>query len=99
MNEERANTPRPRATLRAGVIVTCVGVAVLVLTSNVIPNLLFFTEPRGQALLGLINVLLDAIRFVAVPLGCALIGAGIVMRYAWSLHAQARAQNDRCRVP
>ena len=99
MNDEHANSLRPRATLRAGVIVTSVGAAVLVLTSNVIPNLLFFTEPRGQALLGLIDVLLDAIRFVAIPLGCALIGAGIVMRYARSLRAQAQAQNDPGRVP
>lgn len=95
MNGEHANNLRPRATLRAGVIITAVGVVVLVLVSNVIPNLVLFTEPRGQALLGLISVLLDVIRFVAVPLGCALIAAGLVMRFAWMLHIQAQALDDR----
>jgi len=84
----------PRATLRAGVIVTVVGVVVLVVTGEIIPNLAFFTEPSGQALLGVISLLLDGVRFVAVPLGCALIGAGLVMRYVWSLHREARARGD-----
>ncbi|RDV45039.1 hypothetical protein DOE76_09930 [Leifsonia sp. ku-ls] len=64
---------------------------ILVLTGDIIPNVVIFTEPSGQALLGLISVLVNAIRFVAVPLGCALIGAGLVMRHASSLHQDAQA--------
>ena len=93
------NRPSPRATLRAGVIITAVGAAILVLTGDIIPNMVVFTEPSGQALLGLISVLVNAIRFVAVPLGCALIAAGLVMRHAWSLHAESRGGPGRREAP
>jgi hypothetical protein len=92
--EQRVNSHPPRAALRAGVIITAAGAAVLVPATNIIPNLVLFAEPSGQAFLGLISVVLDAIRFLAIPLGCALIAAGLVMRYVWSLHLQGQERDD-----
>lgn len=84
----------PIGTLRAGVVITAVGAGVLVLSGDIIPNMVLFTEPSGQTLLGLISVLLNTIRFIAVPLGCALVGAGLVIRHHWALHMGAQGRHD-----
>ncbi|ODA90474.1 hypothetical protein ATY41_02300 [Leifsonia xyli subsp. xyli] len=76
----------PKITLQAGIIVTAVGAVVLILSGDIVPNMVVFTEPSGQALLGIISILASTIRFIAIPLGCALIAAGLIMRYLRHLH-------------
>jgi drug/metabolite transporter (DMT)-like permease len=76
----------PTRTLWAGIIIAAAGVLMLALSGDLLPNLAFFTEPSGQALLGPISLLDSAIRFLALPLGCALIAAGLIMRYMRYLH-------------
>ena len=91
--------PAPRAVLRVGIVITAAGAAILVMTGDIIPNVVIFTEPSGQALLGLVSVLVNTIRFVAVPLGCALIAAGLVIRHAWSLHRESHGSAGLDEVP
>jgi hypothetical protein len=89
----------PTRTLWAGIIITAMGVLVLTVSGEFLPNLMFFTEPSGQALLGPISLLSSAIRFLALPLGCALIAAGLIMRYVRYLHESPFAQLDPDRTP
>jgi hypothetical protein len=76
----------PKQTLQAGIIITAGGAVVLILSGDIIPNMVIFNEPSGQALLGIISIVASIIRFIAIPLGCALIAAGLIMRYMRHLH-------------
>lgn len=89
----------PTRTLWAGIIITAIGVLGLTVSGDLLPNLALFTEPSGQALLGPISLLDNAIRFVALPLGCALIAAGVIMRYLRYLHERPFVDLDPDRAP
>jgi hypothetical protein len=67
---------------------------VLVISGDIIPSIVIFNEPSGQALLGIISILTSTIRFIAIPLGCALIAAGLIMRYMRYLHDHPFAHLD-----
>jgi len=84
----------PRHTLQAGIVITTVGAVVLIISGDIIPSMVIFNEPSGQALLGIISILTSTIRFIAVPLGCALIAAGLIMRYMRYLHDHPFADLD-----
>jgi hypothetical protein len=62
------------------------GAVFTILSGDIIPNMVIFNEPSGQTLFGVISILLSTIRFIALPLGCTLIGAGLIMRYMRHLH-------------
>jgi hypothetical protein len=84
----------PKHTLQAGIVITAVGAVVLIISGDIIPSMVIFNEPSGQALLGIISILTSTIRFIAVPLGCALIAAGLIMRYMRYLHDHPFAHLD-----
>lgn len=84
----------PTRTLWVGIVTTAVGLAALTVSGDLVPNVMVFTDPSGQAILGLISFVDNAVRFAALPLGCALIGAGLVMRYLRDLKEHATATLD-----
>ncbi|UAJ80712.1 hypothetical protein IT072_06785 [Leifsonia sp. ZF2019] len=84
----------PKRTLRSGIIITAVGAVVLILSGDIVPDMIIFNEPSGQALLGVISIVASTIRFVAIPFGCALIAAGLIMRYMRYLHDHPFANID-----
>lgn len=69
----------PRRTLIAGVTVTGAATVLLVAAARIVPQIVFFNQPSGQALFRVVDTALDGLRLVALPLGVALIGAGLVM--------------------
>ncbi len=84
----------PKRTLQAGIAVTVIGAVVLIISGDIVPGMVIFNEPSGQALLGIISILTSAVRFMAIPLGCALIAAGLTMRYMRHLHDHPFARLD-----
>lgn len=84
----------PERTLWTGIIVTAGGALLLLLGQDLLGTVVT-NEPSSLALLQVWGYASTTIRLIAVPLGSALIGAGLVMRYLRGLLEARAEQTER----